>query len=73
MPTAARATRSSPTGSTRGTIKGVDCAGVPFAFVVRIPGNILEGNWDLVVYMGDQARPEQKSSSHSGRGWPSPF
>jgi hypothetical protein len=32
----------------RGTIKGVDRAGVPFAVMVRIPGNILQGCCDVV-------------------------
>lgn len=46
----------------KGAIKGVDCSGVSFALVVRIPGNILQGNWELVVYMSDKAKPEQKQA-----------
>ncbi len=46
----------------KGTIRGIDVAGVPFVIVARIPGNILKGNWKVVVYMGDKATAAQKQA-----------
>lgn len=45
-----------------GSIKGVDCAGVAFAIVALVPGNILKGNWKIAVYMSDKATAAQKQA-----------
>jgi hypothetical protein len=46
----------------RGTIRGLDVSGLAFAFVARIPGNVLKGNWTAAVYVTDRATPEQKAA-----------
>jgi hypothetical protein len=46
----------------KGSIRGVNCAGVAFAIVAHIPGNILKGNWKIAVYVSDQAKPDQKQA-----------
>ena len=46
----------------RGAIRGVDVAGIGFALVVQIPGNVLKGNWKIAVYMSDKAKPAQKQA-----------
>jgi hypothetical protein len=46
----------------KGSIKDVDVSGVAFAFVCRIPGNVLKGNWKVAVYMSDKATPAQKQA-----------
>jgi len=45
-----------------GTIEGVDVTGTTISLVAHIPGNILEGNWRAVVYVSDNASPEQKEA-----------
>ncbi len=45
-----------------GTIEGVDVSGTTISLVAHIPGNILEGNWRAVVYVSDNASPEQKEA-----------
>jgi hypothetical protein len=42
-----------------GTINDVDVSGLTLVSVVKIPGNVLEGNWRQVVYVDDQASEEQ--------------
>ena len=42
-----------------GTIDGVDVSGTTIAVVAHVPGNILEGNWKVAVYVSDNATPEQ--------------
>ena len=46
----------------RGTIRGVDVSGLAFAFVARIPGNVLKGNWTAAIYVTDRATPQQKAA-----------
>jgi hypothetical protein len=46
----------------RGTIRGLDVSGLAFAFVARIPGNVLKGNWTAAVYVSDRATPQQKAA-----------
>jgi hypothetical protein len=46
----------------RGTINGVDVAGRTFTILTHIPGNILQGNWRVVVYVDDGATPEQQQA-----------
>jgi hypothetical protein len=46
----------------RGTIRGIDVSGLAVAFVARIPGNVLKGNWSAAVYVADRATPQQKAA-----------
>jgi hypothetical protein len=46
----------------KGTISGVDVGGIAFALVAQIPGNVLKGNWRVVVYMSNKAKPAQKQA-----------
>ncbi len=46
----------------KGTINGVDVSGIPFALICQIPGNVLKGNWKVVVYMSNKAKPAQKQA-----------
>jgi hypothetical protein len=45
-----------------GTIDGVDVSGLTFSFIAHIPGNILQGNWKIVVFMDERATPEQEEA-----------
>lgn len=44
---------------THGTIQDVDVSGLTLAAVVRIPGNVLAGDWKQVVLVDDRASDEQ--------------
>jgi hypothetical protein len=46
----------------KGTIEGVDVSGIAFALVAQIPGNVLKGNWKIVFYMSNKAKPAQKQA-----------
>jgi len=46
----------------KGTIDGVDVAGLTFAGVMDIPGNVLAGNWRAMVYIDDKSSPEQEAA-----------
>lgn len=46
----------------KGTIQGVDVSGISFALVAHIPGNILKGNWKVVVYVSNKAKKAQKEA-----------
>jgi len=39
----------------RGTIDGVDVGGLTYALLLHLPGNVLQGNWRVVVYIDDKA------------------
>ena len=43
----------------RGTINGLDVSGLTVALLADIPGNVLKGNWRVVVYVPDHATQEQ--------------
>ncbi|MDX1409797.1 MAG: DUF1326 domain-containing protein [Saprospiraceae bacterium] len=43
-----------------GEINGVDVAGLTIGMVSHIPGNVLKGNWRVVVYVDDRADDEQE-------------
>ena len=43
----------------KGTIRGVDVSGLTLVSAVHIPGNVLEGNWQQLVYIDDKADDEQ--------------
>jgi hypothetical protein len=45
-----------------GSINGTDVSGQTFGFVAHIPGNILEGNWRIVVFIEDDASDEQQQA-----------
>lgn len=45
-----------------GAIYGVDVAGLTFAGVMDIPGNVLAGNWRAQVYMDDKSTPQQEEA-----------
>ncbi|RQH02131.1 DUF1326 domain-containing protein [Paraburkholderia dinghuensis] len=46
----------------QGTINGVDVAGNTVATVCHIPGNIMQGNWSVAVFISDHASKEQEEA-----------
>jgi len=44
---------------TAGKIRGVDVSGLSLVNVGHIPGNILEGNWRVVMFVDERASDEQ--------------
>jgi hypothetical protein len=46
----------------KGTINGVSVTGRTFVILTHIPGNILQGNWKIRVYIDDAATPQQKDA-----------
>ncbi len=46
----------------RGTIQGVDVSGLTIAISGHIPGNILQGNWRVLVYVDEKATPAQQDA-----------
>jgi hypothetical protein len=44
---------------TTGTIRGVDVSGLSLVNVGHIPGNVLEGNWRIAMYVSEEATDEQ--------------
>ncbi len=44
----------------KGSINGVDVAGLTLALVAHVPGNILLGNWTVAVFVDDRATPQQQ-------------
>jgi hypothetical protein len=46
----------------RGTINGIDVSGRNLTILTHIPGNILKGNWRVVVYLDDQTTPQQEEA-----------
>ncbi len=46
----------------KGHVNGVDVSGTTLAGLADIPGNILEGNWRVVLYVDDNATPEQQDA-----------
>ncbi|TMI92876.1 MAG: DUF1326 domain-containing protein [Bacillati bacterium ANGP1] len=54
----------------KGHINDIDVAGLTFALVAHIPGNILKGNWKAVVHVDSKATPKQKEAMlavHTGK------
>jgi len=45
-----------------GTIDGVDVSGLSLALLPHIPGNILQGNWKVAVFVDDAATDEQQEA-----------
>ena len=46
----------------KGTIDGLDVSGLTLGAVAHVPGNILKGNWRVVVVMDDKATPQQEEA-----------
>jgi len=46
----------------KGTIEGVDVSGLTLGLVIHIPGNILEGNWRVAIYIPERATQEQEEA-----------
>ena len=46
----------------KGQINGVDVAGTTIALIAHVPGNILQGNWRVAVYVSDNASPQQQEA-----------
>lgn len=46
----------------RGVSQGVDVSDLTLALAVHIPGNILQGNWRVMVYVDDRATPAQQEA-----------
>jgi hypothetical protein len=44
---------------TTGKIRGVDVSGLSIVNVGHIPGNVLDGNWRIAIYVDDRASDEQ--------------
>ena len=46
----------------KGEIDGVDVSGLTMAFAAHVPGNILKGNWRVVVYIDQRATKAQEEA-----------
>src|SRR6266702_7498382 len=46
----------------KGSVNGTDVSGRTFSILAHIPGNILEGNWRVVVYIDDGATDAQQQA-----------
>jgi hypothetical protein len=46
----------------KGTIEGVDVAGLTLGMSVHIPGNVHAGNWKAAVFVDDKASKEQEDA-----------
>lgn len=46
----------------KGTVNGTDVSDRTICILCHIPGNILQGNWKVRVYVDDKATPEQKDA-----------
>jgi len=46
----------------KGTVNDVDVSGHTLAVLGHIPGNILKGNWRVVVYVDEKATPRQQEA-----------
>ena len=46
----------------KGTINGTDVSGRTFGWIGHIPGNILQGNWRIVVFIDEDATDEQEQA-----------
>ena len=45
-----------------GEVRGVDVSDRCLALSVHIPGNVLAGNWQAIVYVDDRCTPEQQEA-----------
>jgi hypothetical protein len=46
----------------KGSVNGTDVTGRIFGWFAYIPGNILEGNWRIVVFVDDETTEEQQQA-----------
>lgn len=46
----------------RGTIDGIDVSGLTIGLVAHIPGNVLQGNWKVAIFVDDTATPAQHNA-----------
>jgi hypothetical protein len=46
----------------KGSVNGTDVSGRTFGFVAHIPGNVLDGNWRIVVFLDEGASEEQQQA-----------
>ncbi len=46
----------------RGQIRGIDVSNLSLVLVAQIPGNVLAGNWRVVLYVDDKATAEQREA-----------
>jgi hypothetical protein len=46
----------------KGSVNGTDVSGRVFGWFAYIPGNILEGNWRIVVFVDDETTEEQQQA-----------
>jgi hypothetical protein len=46
----------------KGSVNGTDVSGRTITILTHIPGNILAGNWKVVVYVDDEGTPEQQQA-----------
>jgi hypothetical protein len=46
----------------QGAINGTDVSGLTLVLVAYIPGNILQGNWRVAVFVDDKATPQQQEA-----------
>ena len=46
----------------KGSVNGTDVSGRTLSILTHIPGNILEGNWRVVVYVDDGATDDQQQA-----------
>jgi hypothetical protein len=46
----------------KGMIDGVDVSGQSFTMLVHIPGNVLQGNWQVMVLLDESATEEQEEA-----------
>lgn len=46
----------------KGSVDGVDVSGHTIVILCHIPGNILKGNWNVRIYVDDQANKAQKDA-----------
>jgi hypothetical protein len=45
-----------------GQVTGLDVSGRSLVMITHIPGNVLAGNWEMVVLVDDQTSPEQRDA-----------
>ncbi len=46
----------------KGEIRGLDVSNLSLVLVSQIPGNVLAGNWRVVLYVDDKATEEQRAA-----------
>jgi hypothetical protein len=46
----------------KGEIEGIDVSGLTIAMLCHIPGNIMNGNWRVVVFVDDKASSQQEEA-----------